>query len=268
MDIRVSNWNELNDILFAEAWRDNIRRHRSPFVFRGVQIPEHYDLATSLTRIGGTYQDRESPMLRSFTKYARRDQLQHDIIWNWLAVAQHHGLPTRLLDWTYSPYVALHFATADIEAFDQDGLIWCVNGDATLDFLPKRMQQIAAESSALVFTVEMLNEAARDLKALEQLEKEAGAEFVVFLEPPSLDERIVNQFAIFSLMSNATARLDHWLAAKAETIPNLYRRVIIPADLKWEVRDRLDQANITERVLFPGLDGLGKWLKRYYTLRE
>ena len=57
--------------------------------------------------------------------------------------------------------------------------------------------------------------------------------------------------------------LDDWLAGQ----PQLYRRVIIPARLKWEIRDKLDQSNITERVLFPGLEGLTAWLKRQYSPR-
>ena len=47
--------------------------------------------------------------------------------------------------------------------------------------------------------------------------------------------------------------------------PDIWRKIIIPADLKWELRDKLDQANISERVLFPGLDGLSSWLKRQYS---
>ena len=90
---------------------------------------------------------------------------------------------------------------------------------------------------------------------------EKGEDFVVFFEPPSMDDRIVNQFAFFSVMSDSSAVLDGWL----EKHPELWRKIVIPASLKWEIRDKLDQANVTERVLFPGLGGLSLYLKRQYS---
>lgn len=62
-------------------------------------------------------------------------------------------------------------------------------------------------------------------------------------------------------MSSPEAELGDWL----QRHPDLCRQVQIPASVKWEVRDKLDQANVNERVLFPGLDGLSRWLARYYT---
>src|SRR5207248_485717 len=117
---------------------------------------------------------------------------------------------------------------------------------------------VLREEGANVVTADLLSRAAGTLADFDRL---ASEPFVTFFEPPSLDERIVNQFALFSMMSSPTATLDAWLGEH----PDLVRRVVIPRRLKWEVRDKLDQANITERVLFPGLDGLTRWLKRQYT---
>jgi hypothetical protein len=128
----------------------------------------------------------------------------------------------------------------------------------TNGLLPEKLKTLLQEEGSNAFTVDMLNRVAGTLSEYDKLSPD---EFVVFFEPPSLDDRIVNQFALFSMMSSPTARLDRWL----EEHPALCRRVIVPAELKWEVRDKLDQANITERVLMPGLDGLSSWLKRYYT---
>ena len=258
-DIRVSSWDELNGCLYEHSWKEAIARHRSDFVFRGM-ADASYDLRTSLMRLGTRYDELEEHLLRTFRRYARPYVSPVDSEWNWLAVAQHHGLATRLLDWTYSPYVAMHFATEDLNRFDVDGVIWCIDYVKTREFLPDKLKQILDEEGANVFTAEMLTEAARTLSDLEHL---AEDDFVLFFEPPSLDDRIVNQFALFSLMSRATVRLDCWLSEN----PDLLRRVVIPAELKWEVRDKLDQANITERVLMPGLDGLSRWLTRYYTPR-
>jgi hypothetical protein len=74
----------------------------------------------------------------------------------------------------------------------------------------------------------------------------------------------VNQHALFSLISHPAARVDDWLDAH----PALGRKIVVPADLKWELRDKLDQVNVTERVLLPGLDGLSRWLTRYYMPRK
>jgi hypothetical protein len=257
-DVRVSSWNELNEQLYAGSWNEPIRRFRSTLAYRGIWDAAD-DLSTSLSRMGTKYERQELHMLRTFRKYAARRSVPRDSVWNWLALAQHHGLPTRLLDWTFSPYVALHFATFDFRRFDLDGVVWCVDYRKIHSLLPQRLTKVAEEEGAEVFTAEMLDRVADTLPKLDAMGREKP--FLVFLEPPSLDERIVNQYALFSLMSSPTANLGRWLHDR----PDVYRRIVIPAALKWEVRDKLDQANITERVLFPGLDGLSRWLKRYYT---
>ena len=256
-EVTVTSWSHLQDELFEDAWNSELGRFRSRYAFRGLS-DINYRLETTLIRLGGNYAPLERHLLRNFKKYARRSVVEQDSIWHWLSVAQHYGLPTRLLDWTYSPYVALHFATANISQFDQDGSIWAVNYLKTHQLLPQRLRNKLEEEGANVFTVEMLSETVCSLQELSQLDSN---NFALFFEPPSIDDRITNQFGFFSVMPDPTSSLDDWLARH----PHLYRRIIIPRTLKWEIRDKLDQANITERVLFPGLDGLSSWLKRQYS---
>jgi hypothetical protein len=258
-DLRVHTWSELQEAVFSDSWRDSISRHRSQWVFRGVPRETHA-LETSLQTGGLVAHERH--LLTSFRKYALRNAVHGDHVWNWLSLAKHHGLPTRLLDWTYSPYVAMHFATHDVKDFDVDGAIWCVDFRRTNAMLPKALRGMLEKEDANIFTTDLLNRVATSLADFGKLGKDE--DFVVFFEPPSLDERIVNQFALFSLPSRPALRLEELLQRGEATT----RRIIIPAALKWEVRDKLDQANITERVLFPGLDGLSQWLKRYFTTRE
>ncbi len=252
--LRPKSWEELQGYLYNDSWSKYLKRFRSPYLYRGME-DINYDLSTSLNRLGETHLERH--LIRNFRKYSQLRDEANQSIWNWLALAQHHGLPTRLLDWTYSPYVALHFVTSDFTKFDRDGIIWAINYVDAIDFLPDQLKVIIQKEGSHIFTAEMLDRAAQSLEQLTQLKDEV---FPVFFEPPSIDQRIVNQYAVFSMMSDPNTLIGQWLEAKQTS----YFKIIIPKEMKWEIRDKLDQSNINERVLFPGLDGLAIWLKRHY----
>ncbi len=258
-DIEITSWSDLIEQLYADSWQDHIKRYRSNYAFRGLSNKD-YDLKTSLIRLGGKYYDLEFHLIKNFKKYARIENPSRYTIWDWLAIAQHHGLPTRLLDWTYSPFVAMHFATANILKYDLDGVIWCVDFMKVHEILPDILKEQLKKEGSNVFTVELLSNVSHSLQDFDNLSE---SDLILFFEPPSMDERLVNQFALHSVISNPRAILDE----KLVKWPDVYKRLIIPHDVKWEIRDKLDQANINERVMFPGLDGLSKWLMRHYSPR-
>jgi hypothetical protein len=251
------SWTGLLEALYADSWDSSLQRFRSPFAFRGLGRADHV-MSSSLVRLarGADTRRLEMALLRNFRKYAHGERSGADSIWDWLALGQHRGLPTRLLDWTYSPLVALHFATEDPAEYGVDGAIWCVNFVEANRQLPAKLRHIMQREGSQTLTVDMLS----SFGSLSEFDALARTAFLVFFEPPAIDRRILNQFALFSLMSSATATMDDWLRRHA----NLCRRVIVPAKLKWEIRDKLDQANVNERILFPDLDGLSRWLTRYY----
>jgi hypothetical protein len=258
--VTPSSWNELQDALFADTFNPRIQRYKSRYAFRGVSDAA-YKMDTSLSRLGSAAEGLEPHLLRQFRKYAQEHKRLENSDWYWLTVGQHYGLPTRLLDWSYSPLVALHFATSNISKFDRDGAVYRVNYRRAHESLPRLIKAHIEEEKTWLLTVDLMERAvAKGLPELDALGLKHGP-FVIFFEPPSLDARIVNQFAYFSMLPGAALSMDEWLNANV----GLWDKIIVPHGLKWEIRDKLDQSNINERILFPGLNGLAEWLKRYYT---
>ncbi|WP_461102621.1 FRG domain-containing protein [Spirosoma koreense] len=253
--MRATTWNQLMDCLYEHAWMATLQRFRPSLAFRGLP-DSSFSLDTSLMRMGKDCAQIEGHLLRNFKKYALRNVVERDSFWYWLSLAQHHGLPTRLMDWTFSPYVALHFVTAHAHYYNRDGIIWCLDYKKVHQQLPDSLGNTLKAEGADVFTVEMLS----SIASLREFDALTADPFALFFEPPSIDDRIVNQYALFSVISNPTVSLKDWLAHH----PDVYRKIHVAKELKWEIRDKLDQANINERVLFPGLDGLSHWLRRQY----
>jgi len=257
-------WDELN----AALWRgsiDSYGNYRPRIAFRGMS--ENYgNLRTSIQRIGGPgkvhpvseLRWRERRVIETFSTYAREQLTVGFTDWDVILLGQHYRLPTRLLDWTSSPYVALFFATEDTSKFDCDGMVWCVSRVDTLDALPDLLKNHLASQSAKMFLLETLRTAFPS--GLRQFDSDVSGEALIWFEPPSLSPRIVNQFALFSMMADVSS--DHWDWLGKH--PEFHWGVPVPASLKKEVRQRLQVMNVTERTIYQGLEGIARWLGSFY----
>ena len=97
---------------------------------------------------------------------------------------------------------------------------------------------------------------------IETYDKDLGDQSMVLLEPPSIDPRIINQYSYFSIVPMGMNSIEGFLKKTSNTT-----KYIISNNLRWRIRDMLDQMNINERILLPGLDGLAKWLSRHYYVK-
>jgi hypothetical protein len=212
--VPCTRWDQLMGELFADSLDRELDPYRSPYVFRGLPDSD-YKLESSLNRLGHTDAQKirviEDHLVNRFRKYAHGELDSTASIWHWISLAQHHGLPTRLLDWTYSPFVALHFAASDLSLMERDAVVWCVDRWAIQRWLLEDLGSALGRRGSGVFPIELL---ASEFPTFGQFDDpERQNNFMVFFEPPTLDARIINQGALFSFLSRPDLDLDDWLVA-------------------------------------------------------
>lgn len=252
------------DILKDQKLNEKEDRYRSSFIYRGMP-DSSFKLQTSLkTNCGEKSGHLEQHILRNFAKYAAlATQDTGTSIWDELIIGQHHGLPTRLLDWTYSPLIGLHFSTSegDLNSMNKhDSCLWRIDANEINAMLPDRYHDMLKTNHAFCFTDKML---AKCASSLEQYDADMKENSMVIMEPSSLDERIISQYSFFSVIPGGFGEIEEWL--DTHTCNSV--KYIIKADIRWQVRDLLDAMNVNERILFPGLDGLSEWIRRYYFVK-
>lgn len=260
--VLINDLNDIFKIISKQKFDNHINRNRSSLIYRGLPNVD-YKLETTLQRNCKDKQHAiEKSILRNFTKYAATDDPELcNSIWRQMIIGQHHGLPTRLLDWTYSPLIGLHFATSedDLSNMDKNScVLWEIDIEEINNILPTKYRKILENESAYLFTVDMLKEF-----DLEQYDLDMGDRSLVLIEPPSIDQRIINQYSYFSVMPADIFDFEDFLNKHT----NNSVKYIIDKNLKWRIRDMLDQMNINERIMYPGFDGLSQWLKRHYYVK-
>lgn len=201
--------------------------------------------------------------------------------WDLLFIAQHHGLPTRLIDWTEDFLVATYFAVANEDG--KDGHIWCIN---VTDFPhPKQLGRLSNNGAFRLAAVRSLL-SSQDLSFFvpqsksivggnqprsplpsDQSKDPSKSGFLTFLFPAYLDGRIRNQKGLFSIYLSQDEYdlvIDH-----ADYIRNLERiyslklltKIIIPSSAKWAIKQDLRSMGKDPSTIYPDLPGLISHLK-------
>jgi hypothetical protein len=257
----IRSLGELIDLMTPLEPDPETGRLRDAGVYRGASAADR-PILTSLDRLGGTDPPHtkahlEAHILRNFGRYARPHLDTPPVNdWELLVIAQHYGVPTRLLDWSSSPLVAAHFATREPRS-DGACAIW------RLDW---RQLHRAFDLPELAFLIDDL----ADMPLLDGSQpltpwKLFGGDIAplsCMIEPPWIDERIVAQGAAFTLCTDTSQPFDAFL--EEHGLGDALSRYIIPADSVAAIRDQLDLVGIDERHLFPNLTGVAASIRRYY----
>lgn len=176
--------------------------------------------------------------------------------WKQLVLARHYGLPTRLLDWTLNPLVAIFFAVESepAECKQEKPCGWCdasrhhdsaVFGIYGLHF--PSLEKVAAEKANAVPPIYRFNE-------------------LTMIQPPAIDGRIVAQSSAFTISKYPRIPIDDLVRVKGLKDVKLLR-VRIPRQRRHELLRQLDRLGVNRRVLFPDMGGLGSYLRWAVTQR-
>jgi hypothetical protein len=257
-EITVTSWKS-----FA-AWMSNITGGTPPasaYAFRG-QSNSADALRPSLLRTFSGL-DRaaavaiESVLLKEFQSSAHlvlpTSQIPHTRdIFSWWTLMQHHGAPTRLLDWTKSPAVAAYFAVE--KDLEKDGAIWYFNVN--------RVQEKTEPPLDEVLVID-------EKKLSRYFEVPCELRCCYLLERKQKIERMVTQQAGFTMSPDILA--DHDEIIERSLVRNdekeWFGKLVIRAELKPEFLLQLHRLNVNGMALFPGIDGLGRLTKDLATLQ-
>ncbi|UOU97746.1 FRG domain-containing protein [Chryseobacterium daecheongense] len=148
--------------------------------------------------------------------------------WELLSIAQHTGLPTRLLDWSHNPLVALFFSCC--ENYETDGAVFIYPADKFI---------LTEKNSPFNIKSEIL-----------------------FYQPITSNERLANQYGYFSIHKDLSKEFQE------NSKYGKLIKLIIPNKLKPEIINMLNQYGINYLTLFPDLEGLSKHLSWFYNKTE
>src|SRR5579871_3384076 len=216
----------------------------SHWAFRGER-DEHWPLYSSLSRYlqnfgvaSEAWLQQEARILRIFKRKAHQyleKPPDPDDDFQWLALMQHHGAPTRLIDFTWSPYVAAFFA---LERTRTDGVVWAMNKSRIDTGLPRMDPRISGS-----FRRHFLK---------------GRRHFIWMGEPHTMNRCLIAQSGTFAVPGVLDVPVEDILSDRDQS--NILAKIILMNPVREVGMRELYRMNITQATLFPDLDGLARSL--------
>ncbi|MBP5548768.1 MAG: FRG domain-containing protein [Bacteroidales bacterium] len=288
VETRLENWDDIFKLY---------NRFLMAFVFRGHGCAD-WSMSSSLERMAKRFHPNhyvyavkgyEEDNLKEFKwKYQGYEKTiipaDKDVI-EWLSIMQHYGAPTRLVDFTYSLYVAL-FMAMDSLVEDEDSAIWGLNQLICRDiFFQDKMElekkcKDKDEMDCCIY--EEANSVLLDIMRGSEREYTKG---IYLVKPRKVNERLVHQQGLFAIQSDPNSTFEDnffSIANNNEAVFLPFReminnsssynwarpsdialiKIVIPKEYRWDIFMSLEQMNITSETMYPGLEGLARSMNR------
>lgn len=283
LETELDNWSEITQLSF---------RFISRFVYRG-QACSDWKLSSSLERLVKRY--HPEPLGFSTKAYFYELDMLKDFKWKypiyeninipgdtetieWLSLMQHYGSPTRMVDFTYSPYVAL-FMALDNSDFPYS-TIWCLNKNICrnpffLEYHEKTGQNSLSTDSLDKIIYEKANNSLNGNKEYNTLK-------IFLVRPNRINQRLNSQQGLFAIPNDISKPFEEHVNsllkdAFPQKIPfrnlveysNTFKgkhgqedialiKIMIPSKLRYDITRSLEQMNISAETMYPGIEGLAK----------
>lgn len=242
---RVKTIDELQAVFNKQGFREWVYRGQSDSswkletsLYRNFERLKKLQVASAGKEVNKLRNDHERLMINSFKGSAHlylSGLPDRDDLTEWISIMQHYDAPTRILDFTFSPFVALFFA---LNQGEKDSSMFCFN----VKYYSEINEKFAAEENI-------------DLK--DQLFKgnlKEDKSYFVFYEPKMLNLRQKAQKGLFLIPSNNYETFETILKSYPED-PEKSVKLVIPKELRVAGLKMLLKMNVSADILFPGIEG-------------